>query len=284
MYRPLSRFAPIIAPRLIWRLIRRLHLRCAPLLMVLLGLLIVSACTEKPADRQVPVVLAASSLQEALEAVADAWAAKGHDRPILSFAGTPTLARQVQNGASADIALLADEQWMDVLEEKQFLAPGTRRALLGNRLVFIAPNKGQRNSVLADPTAVIAKLGSGRLAMADPDAVPAGRYGRAALQSLGIWQAAKTRIAPTQNVRAALVLVERGAVPLGLVYQSDLASSSKVHLAAIIPETAQPPIRYPAALLANSTARDAHAFLAFLASSEAEKIFGTYQLNRLAQR
>ncbi len=246
--------------------------------------LALSACGDRSTAPDGPIVLSASSVQEALEEVADAWAAKGHDRPVLSFAGSPTIARQIESGAPADIALLADEQWMDELETKNFLAAGTRRTLLGGRLVLIAPLESKNAPVTENLDNLPALLGRSRLAMADPDSVPAGRYGKMALQSLGLWDDLSSQIAPTENVRTALALVERGEAPFGLVYASDLVASDLVQMAAEIPGAAQPPIRYPAALLASSTAPDAQDFLLFLASPEAQAIFARYQFIALAER
>ncbi len=246
--------------------------------------LALSACRVDSPAPDGPIVLAPSSLQEALASVADSWAAQGHSRPLLSFAGSPTMARQVSGGAPADIVLLADEQWMDRLEADSLLAPGTRRALLGNRLVLIAPIGEDRTRLSPTLDNLPALLGSGRLAIADPDSVPAGRYGKMALETLGLWDKISGRIAPTENVRAALALVERGETQFGLVYASDLIASDKVMLAAEIPEDAQPPIRYPVAILASSTHADARDFLAYLASPEAERIFSRYEFFRLAEQ
>lgn len=245
--------------------------------------LALSACGGDSPPPDGPVVLAPSSLQEALGEVADAWAAQGHALPVLSFAGSPTIARQVIGGAPADIALLADEQWMDRLDAGNMLAAGTRRALLGNRLVLVAPLEAATAPVAPGLENLPALLGAGRLAMADPDSVPAGRYGKMALQSLGLWDALSGRIAPTENVRAALALVERSEAPFALVYASDLAASDRVRMAAEIPASAQPPIRYPAALLAGSSHPEARGFLAFLASPDAEAIFARHQFFRLAE-
>ncbi|MGB3377862.1 MAG: molybdate ABC transporter substrate-binding protein [Allopontixanthobacter sediminis] len=251
-------------------------------LLAILALLL-AACSDNQAAPTGPVILGPSSLQEALEEVADGWAAKGHSRPQLSFAGSPATARQVSAGAPADVILLADELWMDRLEIENLLAAGTRRALLGNTLVLVAP--AGSNTVVADDLANLpALLGNDRLAMADPDTVPAGRYGRMALESMGLWDKLARKVAPAENVRAALALVEAGEAPFGVVYSTDLAASDKVRMAAAIPEGSQPPIRYPVAMLASSSHPDASGFLAFIASAEAEVIFARYGFTRLAER
>lgn len=263
--------------------ITRLYLILTLVLSLSLALALAACSAEAPAPAG-PVVLGPSSLQEALGDAADNWTAQGHARPVLSFAGSPTIARQIAGGAPADIVLLADEQWMDQLEGQDLLASGTRRALLGNRLVLIAPVGEARKAIAPNLNDLPTLLGTNRLAMADPDSVPAGRYGKMALQTLGLWDQLSNRIAPTENVRAALALVERGEAPLGIVYASDMAASDKVILAAEIPEDAQPAIRYPVAILASSTHADARGFLAYLASPEAEAIFARYRFFRLAEQ
>lgn len=215
-----------------------------------------------------PVVLAAASLQEALSAAADAWAVGGHPAPVLSFAGSSALARQIEQGAPADLFISADEAWMDTLERQGLLRPGTRADLLSNRLVLVAP-KGSAARGLAD-------LGDGRLALADPDAVPAGKYAKAALEHLGQWQGVADRIASAENVRAALALVERGEAPLGIVYATDAMASGKVRVVLTFPADSHPPIVYPVAILAASSNPDAAALRAFLASPEAQAIFARH--------
>jgi molybdate transport system substrate-binding protein len=219
-----------------------------------------------------PVVLAAASLQEALSEVANAWAAQGHSAPVLAFAGTSALARQVEQGAPANLFISADEEWMDTLEDKGLLRSGSRTDLLSNRLVLIAP--------LGSEAAGLADLGDGRLALADPDAVPAGRYARAALEHLGEWPHVSARLAPAENVRAALALVERGEVALGVVYATDAQASAKVRVVETFPAESHPPIRYPAAILAESSHPDTAALLAFLASPEAARIFARHGFGR----
>ncbi len=248
-------------------------------IFAILCALLVAACnasSKADADGQGPVVLAAASLQEALTEAADAWAKAGHLPPALSFAGSPALARQIESGAPADVFISADEEWMDELEQKGLVRDGTRRALLGNAIVLIAP-KGSRVAVSLDkPESLAAALGNGRLAMADPEAVPAGRYGKTALESLGIWRSMSAKVAPAENVRAALALVERGQAPLGVVYATDAQASDKVEVVARFPAGSHPPIRYPAAVLEASKNGDAAPFLTFLQSDEARGIFARH--------
>ncbi|MCP5396195.1 MAG: molybdate ABC transporter substrate-binding protein [Sphingomonadaceae bacterium] len=227
----------------------------ARLLILSLAVMLWSCAPTSPRG---PVVLAAASMQEAIGEIADSWAAQGHARPVLSFAGTPALARQVEAGAPADLFIAADEAWMDELERKQLLKPGSRRVIVGNALVLVAP--------------ATKETGGNRLAMADPNAVPAGRYGKAALESLGLWEEARNRIVPTENVRAALALVERGEVAQGLVYASDAAASRKVRVLQALPASSHPPIRYPLAVLSSSTHADAGALADFIAGPEGQAI------------
>lgn len=246
-------------------------------LAALCALLAVACNRAEPQQaEQGPVVLAAASLQESLEEVAETWTEQGHPAPTLSFAASSALARQIENGAPADLFISADEEWMDELEQQGLLRDGTRQTLLGNTLVLIAPAASTAQVILADPASLPAALGDGRLAMADPESVPAGRYGKAALEELGSWSAVADRIAPGENVRAALALVENGQSPLGVVYATDALVSLKVKVVARFPGNSHPPIRYPAAVLKASKNADAAPFLVFLGSAEARRIFAEH--------
>lgn len=211
-----------------------------------------------------------------MEAAADAWTAKGHLRPVLSFAATSALARQIESGAPAHLFLSADEQWMDSVEKAGSVRPGTRAVLAGNAIVIIAPAQSGIPPELNQGALTRALGNDGRLAMADPDAVPAGRYGKAALESLGLWGVAASRLARAENVRAALALVERGEAPLGIVYATDAAASNGVRIVARLPEASHPPIRYPIAALTNADHPDAEAFRQFLLSDEGRAIFARF--------
>jgi molybdate transport system substrate-binding protein len=243
------------------------------LLVALAGLLLTPAAA---AEARGPVVLAAASLQESLTDVADAWAAKGHPRPVLSFAASSALARQVIAGAPADLLLSADEPWMDAAAKAGRLRAGTRATLIGNRLVLIAPARSTVRLTPARGFPLARALGSGRLAMADPAAVPAGRYARAALTHFGVWDSVAARIAPAENVRAALALVERGAAQLGIVYATDARASKAVRILGTFPAASHPPIHYPVAVLKASRHRDAGAFRAFLLSRQGRAIFARH--------
>ncbi|WP_300539241.1 molybdate ABC transporter substrate-binding protein [Sphingosinicella sp.] len=243
---------------------------------VFLVLLALLGADPARAQSAAPVVLAAASLQEALSEAADAWARQRHPRPVLSFAGSSALARQIEAGAPADLFISADEAWMDRLEQRSLLAPGSRRVIAGNRLVLIAPSDSPVKLRIAKGFPLARALGSGRLAMADPAAVPAGRYARAALEALGDWAAVEPRVVRSENVRAALALVERGEAPLGIVYATDAAASRKVRVVGVFPASSHPSIRYPAARLRTAKAKDAPAFLAFLGSRQARVIFARH--------
>lgn len=225
------------------------------------------------AQDRAPLVLAAASLQESMTAAADAWAKKGHPRPVISFAASSTLARQVQAGGRADLFASADEAWMDVLQKGGLLADKTRTAFLGNRLVVIAP-MGKGGQVT---TRTLGKtLSGGPLAMADTDSVPAGKYGKAALEKLGAWTMVAPHVVRAENVRAALALVERGAAPYGIVYATDAKASPRVRVVGVFPAASHPPITYPLARLKASTNPEGEDFRRFLLSGEGKAIFRRY--------
>jgi len=244
--------------------------RSATLRLLAAALLLAAlpGCGDAGRSERGPTVLAASSLQEALEEAGRAWAGKGRPMPVLSFAASAALARQVEQGAPADLFVSADEAWMDAVEAQDLLREGTRTDLLTNRLVLVRP-KGTSTRGLDD-------LGDGKLALADPQAVPAGRYAKAALESLGQWQEVLPKVVPAENVRAALALVERGEAALGVVYATDARASRDVEVVEVLPEDSHPPIRYPAAVLAASEHPDAESFLVFLGSAEAREIYARH--------
>lgn len=246
--------------------------RCLLPLAALLGL------TTSPAAAQQkgPLVLAAASLQESLTDAANAWTAARHPRPIISFAGSSALARQIGAGAPADMFISADEAWMDDVAAKGLIRPKTRVSFLSNRLVLIAPAKSRTTIVIQKGFALGRALGGGRLAMADPDAVPAGKYGKAALTALGVWPSVGPKVARAENVRAALALVERGEAPLGIVYATDAQASKAVRVVGTFPASSHPPITYPVALLTSATNPDAENFRRFLISRRGKAIFARH--------
>ena len=239
----------------------------------LLGLAMLAACSQ-PQPRG-PVVLAAASMQEALEEIAQAWEEDGHAAPVISFAGTSALARQIEGGAPADVFVSADGEWMDELERRALIRPGTRADIAGNSLVLVGGPEHWRDAFW-DGRALAAMSEGTRIAVADTRAVPAGRYARAALEAMGEWDALEPRLVPAENVRAALALVERGQAELGIVYATDARASRKVVTLGAFAASASEPIRYPAAVLAASTHPDAEAFARFLLSDKARGILAAH--------
>ena len=237
-------------------------------LVLVLGLLFSSTVSAAA-----PLVLAAASLQESLTAVAQAWAARGHALPVISFAASSALARQIDAGAPADLFISADEQWMDHVADRGLIVPNARVSFLTNRLVLIAPANSRVPITIRRGFRLDRALGDGRLAVADPDSVPAGRYAKDALIRLGAWSAVEPKLARAENVRAALAFVERGEAPLGIVYATDAKASTKVRIVGFFPEGSHLPISYSVALLKTATSADAEAFRRFLLSPDAKSIF-----------
>jgi molybdate transport system substrate-binding protein len=188
------------------------------------------------------LVFAAASLKNALDDVAAQWQRQAGKKVAISYAGSNSLIRQIELGAPADIFVSADTDWMDYGQQKNLIKPETRTDLLGNRIVLVAPKDSPAKVDLQPGVDLAAALKGGRLAMANVDAVPAGKYGKAALEKLGAWDRVKDRIAQAESVRAALVLVARGEAPLGIVYQTDAASEPTVRIVATFPDDTHPPI------------------------------------------
>lgn len=223
-----------------------------------------------------PLVFAAASLTDALTAVGDEYAKAGHEKPVFSFAASSALARQIEKGAPAALFVSADEQWMDYLSERKLLAPGTRTDLLGNRLVLIAPAAHPMTLTIEPDFPLERALDGGKLALADPDAVPAGKYAKAALTFLGLWDAVAPSVVRADNVRAALAFVERGEANAGVVYATDAAVAKNVVVAGVFPEASHPPIRYPAALIGAKPDAEAQTFFVFLQTDAAKAVFRSY--------
>jgi molybdate transport system substrate-binding protein len=220
------------------------------------------------------VVFAAASLKNALDEIAATWSKDtGKPAPKISYAASSALAKQLEQGAPADLFISADLDWMDYVAAKSLIKADTRFNLLGNKIVLIAP-KDSRTTALAIKGDDLAKaLAGGRLSMANVESVPAGKYGKAALEKLGAWAAVKDSIAQAENVRAALLLVARGEAPLGIVYSTDAAAEPNVRIVATFPEDSHPPIIYPAALTKDAKNADAKAFLDFLRGAKARTSF-----------
>jgi molybdate transport system substrate-binding protein len=219
------------------------------------------------------LVFAAVSLKNALDDIARQWQRESGKKTVTSYAASSTLIKQIEEGAPADIFVSADLDWMDYGQHKGLIRPDSRFNLLGNRLVLIVPKDANVSANIQPGFDLAALLKGGRLAMANVGAVPAGKYGKAALETLGAWDGVKDKIAQTENVRAALVLVARGGAPLGIVYQTDAASDLTVKIVGTFPENTHPPIIYPIALTKETTNPEAQAFLNYLRSPVARAAF-----------
>ena len=220
-------------------------------------------------------VFAAASLTDAMKDVAQVWeATPGHPKLRFSFAASSTLARQIDQGATANLFASADAQWMDWVAQRHEIADDTRRTLLGNDLVLVMPKDRVHPVQIGPGWDLMGLLGAdGRLATGDPDNVPSGIYMKQALTKLGLWTAAEPRLARTDSVRSALLLVERGEVPAGVVYSTDAAVAPGVAIAGAFPDNTHDPIVYPFAVTKAGDTPQARAFLTFLEGPEAGAIF-----------
>ncbi|MFZ2753827.1 MAG: molybdate ABC transporter substrate-binding protein [Lysobacteraceae bacterium] len=234
-----------------------------------------------PATSRTPAsditVFAAASMKESLDEVAAAWTRHSGQEVRVSYAGSSALARQIEQGAPADLFISADLEWMDHLQQRNLIDPNSRAELVGNQLVLIAPVASPLKSVnLADRAALATALGGGRLAVADTAGVPAGRYAMQSLKYLKLWDGVSTRLAQSENVRAAMAFVARGESPLGIVYSTDAQAEPKVKVVARFPNASHAPIVYPVARVSTSAAASSTGFLRFLRSREAQRIFNRY--------
>lgn len=243
------------------------RLRLARLL--LLALTLVAA----PASAQDVTVFAAASLTTVLEQVGKLYRENRGTPVKFSFAASSTLAKQIESGAGADIFISADEQWMDYLAQRRLIDAATRATRLGNALVLITPPDQKRSVDIRPGFDLAGMIGSGRLATGDPAHVPVGRYAEEALTRLGVWQAVAPKLARTDNVRAALLLVERGEAPFGIVYATDAAASGKVNVAGVFPADTHAPVSYPAAILATRDRPEVRRFFDFMLGSDAQQIY-----------
>jgi molybdate transport system substrate-binding protein len=249
----------------------RIGRRWTAALAVIFTAIVLSAPARAAGDG--PLVFAAASMKNALDDVAAQYAKETGKHVVLSYAASSALAKQIEAGAPADIFISADIDWMDYLDKHHGIKPDTRRNLLGNKLVLIAP-KGAATEVKIEPHFPLAKLlNGGRLAMANPDSVPAGKYGKAALESLGVWASVGKSVAPAQNVRVALAYVSRGETPLGIVYRTDAVADPGVTVVGTFPDDTHPPIIYPVAVTANSMNPGTADFLAYMESPKAAPLF-----------
>jgi molybdate transport system substrate-binding protein len=218
-------------------------------------------------------VFAAASLKNALDDVAAAWMRETGKRAVISYAASNVLAKQIEAGAPADIFFSADLDWMDYAASKNLIDGKSRVNLLANSLVLVAPRDSGLQIALHAGMNLAAILGAGRLAMGNVDAVPAGKYGKAALQNLRAWDSVKDKVAQAENVRAALLLVSRGEAPLGIVYKTDAVSDPGVKIVAIFPPEVHPLIVYPVALTREAASAESAELLAFMRSATARPLF-----------
>nr|WP_153529438.1 molybdate ABC transporter substrate-binding protein [Sinorhizobium meliloti] len=218
-------------------------------------------------------VFAAASLKNALDAINGEWLKQTGKEAIVSYAASSALAKQIEQGAPADVFISADLAWMDYLADKKLIKADTRSNLLGNHIVLVS-GKSDAPAVEIEPGLDLAGLlGDGRLAMGAVDSVPAGKYGKAALEKLGLWPNVAGKVAGAESVRAALLLVSRGEAPYGIVYRTDAAADANVKVVGTFPEDSHPPIIYPVAITADSRNADAAAYLEFVRSPEAAALF-----------
>ena len=234
--------------------------------------LLLQPCAAMAQPPATVTVFAAASLTDSLKAVADAYKTSTGVTVTLSFGASSTLARQIEQGAQADIFMSADTDWMDFLQKGGHIVEGTRKDLLGNQLVLIAASDSKAAPRIAPHFDLAGALGNGRLALADPASVPAGKYAKAALTNLGVWDSVAAKVAPAENVRVALEYVARGEAPFGVVYATDARVAPSVKVAGIFPEDSHAPIVYPVALTKTASSA-ARGFLAFLSGGTARAIF-----------
>jgi len=242
-------------------------------LVVVVTTLTFGCCTAFAAD---VTVFGAASLKEALDAQARQFEKDTGNRVVVSYGASSTLARQIEAGAPADVFISADLDWMDYLEERHLIRPQTRVDLLHNALVLIAPASSKAVLKIAPAFDLAGALAGGKLAMANPDSVPAGRYGQRALEHLGVWQRVRQDVARAENVRAALALVSRGEAPFGIVYATDAMADHGVRIVDTFPTSSHPPIVYPAALTAASRSAAAKPLLDYLRSAAARSVWEKY--------
>lgn len=224
-------------------------------------------------SQETVTVFAAASLKNALDAVNGACEADVGEKATISYAASSALAKQIEEGAPADIFMSADLDWMKYLSDKQLIKADSEVQLLGNRIVLVAPADSKTEIEIAPNFDIAGALGDGKLAMADVSAVPAGKYGKAALEKLGVWGSVEGKVAQAENVRAALALVATGEAPLGIVYQTDANAEPKVKVVSTFPQDTHPAIVYPVAQTAASKDDDTAAFLKCLQTTKAKELF-----------
>lgn len=226
------------------------------------------------AKAQELTVFAAASLTDAMKDVSAQWAQAGHQPLRLSFGSSSTLARQIEQGAPANLFASADMKWMDFLAEKTLIAPETRKDLLSNDVVLAVPADKPQHVTIGPGFDILGMLGpNGRIATGDPKHVPIGIYAEQALRKLGMWDKVEPRLARTEDVRAALLLVERGEAPAGIVYATDAAVSKGVMIAGVFPANSHDAVTYPFAVVKSGDNAEARALMAYLSGPQAREIF-----------
>jgi molybdate transport system substrate-binding protein len=219
-------------------------------------------------------VFAAASLTDAMKDVSAQWAQAGHPPLRLSFGSSSTLARQIEQGAPGNLFASADQKWMDFLAEKKLIVAETRKDLLGNDLILVVAADKPKHVTIGRGVDIVGLLGpNGRLATGDPKHVPVGIYAEQALRKLGLWETVEPRLARTEDVRQALLLVERGEAPVGIVYATDAAASRAVMIAGVFPAGSHDPVSYPFAVVQSGDTPEARALMAYLSGPEARSIF-----------
>ena len=221
-------------------------------------------------------VFAAASLKEAMDEQGAKFERSTGDKVIVSYGASSALAKQIDAGAPADLFISADLDWMDYVDRRHLVAPNARFDLLRNTLVLIAPVSSNAALKIGPNFGLAAALGTEKLAMANPDGVPAGKYGRSALEKLGVWTSVEKKVARAENVRAALALVSRGEAPFGIVYKTDALADKGVKVVDTFPPDSYPPIVYPAAVLAASKSASARPLLEYLRSAPARSVWEKY--------
>lgn len=235
---------------------------------------LLAACVTAPGAMAADVtVFAAASLKNALDDINAAWKADAGKEAAISYAASSALAKQIEEGAPADVFVSADVPWMDYLVERDLVKKDTVVQLLGNRLVLVAPADSDAHVEIGKGFDLLGALDDGRLAMGQVDSVPAGKYGKEALTSLGVWDQVEGHVAQAENVRAALALVATGEAPFGIVYETDANAEKAVKVVGVFPEDSHAPIVYPAAVTTKAKSADAVAFMDFLRTEEAAKLF-----------
>src|SRR5882724_12437442 len=240
--------------------------------LTLLGSMLGSTSPAADADKPSIIVFAAASLTNALQELGDGFTKDASIPVRFSFAASSALARQIENGSRADMFFSADLEWMDYLESRKLIQPATRRDVVGNQLVLIAPADSKIVLKIQPHFALAATLGKGRLATGDPDSVPVGRYAHEALANLGVWDEVSARLVRADSVRSALAFVDRGEAALGIVYTTDALIDKKVRVVDTFPAATHMPIVYPVALTIGAKP-DAAKFLAYIRGPEGSAAF-----------